>query len=400
MAPEPATPDAVPAEPAPAEPAALPEIIPGAPASEPEPEIIPAPGAAPLAPAPQPGFATVPSSRLPQIGGGDAAPADGAVSPEAPAAVTPRIIAVAPSAPQPGFNRSVPGVKINRLPAVGAAGAGAGAPPIGGNTEGEGAAGAVLPEAGPKPALPGKPLILTAPKAEPVDPALTRFAAAFANPDGRPLLAVVLRDSGDAAALTAARTLAAAGVALTLAVDPLGSDPAARAAAFRAAGLEVALDLPVLPADATASDLEVAYEGAIGLVPGAVAVIASPDAAFQSDRQTAQHLVSMLAPEGLGLVTWSRGLNPALQAAERESVPAMAIYRDLDSGGESPETIARSLDRAAFEAERVGRVVLFGHADAATVGALVQWQARGGKAAILGPVSAALGDGGGSGGGG
>ncbi|MBC7141556.1 MAG: hypothetical protein H5U18_05295, partial [Rhodobacteraceae bacterium] len=62
----------------------------------------------------------------------------------------------------------------------------------------------------------------------------------------------------------------------------------------------------------------------------------------------------------------------------------------MDAGGESAATIARYLDRAAFEAARQGEVVVAGTSAAETVGALRDWIAAGAKGTAVGPVSAAM----------
>lgn len=271
---------------------------------------------------------------------------------------------------QPGFGQSTPGVKINRLPSIG------------------GEAATAEPEFVP---APGEvPAVEPAPAGPVADSTLKRFAAAFDNPEHKPLVAVVLVDIGEAKGGVAPDAVPAIGRPVTVAIDPAAADAAARATTYRLGGDEIAILAPGLPEGATPGDLETSYQGIVGTLPEAVAIVGTPNSAFQTDRRIAQHLVSLLATEGRGLVTYTRGLDPAGQAAEREGLPHAAIARDLDAAGENSATIIRSLDRAAFEAERLGRVVVVGTTSPETVAALQEWIAGGARGAIVGPVSAAM----------
>ncbi|MEZ5779392.1 MAG: divergent polysaccharide deacetylase family protein [Paracoccaceae bacterium] len=313
------------------------------------------------------------TSRLPQI---VAEPDEQAPLPEvvpveeqAPATTEPRIIALVP-APQPGFGkRVVPGVKVNRLPTVGTAAD----EPVDDASENRIIAIEPAPEA----------------SADPV-PAVERYAAPFDNPEAKPLVAVLLIDDVNEAGSLDADALAAIGLPVTVAIDPEAPDAAARAATYRLAGLEIAILMPPVPSGATASDLEVSYQAVTGILPESVAVIGAPDAIYQSDRRVAQHLVALLATEGRGLITYGRGLNPAHQTAAGEGLPQAVVYRELDADAENAETIARYLDRAAFEAARIGAVVVVGHNAPDTVTALRDWSEAGAKGAVIGPTSAAM----------
>jgi len=287
---------------------------------------------------------------------------------------------------QPGFGQSTPGVRINRLPRIGET-----APATEPGVE-PGAEPAIEPATEPDfvPAPGEAPVVEPAPAEPQAENALKRFAAAFDNPDLKPLVAVVLVDIGEAAGGVAPDAIAAIGRPVTVAIDPAAADAGARATVYRLGGDEVAILAPDLPAGATPSDLEIGYQGMVSAIPEAVAVVGRPASTFQTDRRIAQHLVSLLATGGRGLVTYTRGLDPARQAAEREGLPHAAVFRDLDAEGETPATILHSLDRAAFEAARSGDVVVIGTTSAETVAALREWIAGGAKGAAVGPVSAAM----------
>ena len=216
--------------------------------------------------------------------------------------------------PQPGFAGAA-GVRINRLPSIG--GDVAEEPAAEPVAEAE-----ILPDSGDMPAI-------------------ERYAVALDNPDGLPLVGVVLTDPASGG--VSAEELAAIAQPVTVAIDPTRADAAERAAALRAAGLEIAILVPELPAGATASDMEVSYQVFTRALPDAVAIIGAPDAPFQSDRRAAQHVVALLGSDGRGLITYDRGLNPARQAAESKDVPNAVIYRQLDArGGIAPDHAALS----------------------------------------------------------
>lgn len=379
--------------------AVLPDLAPAAPepAAAAAPALLPEPGAAP-SPAPEAAEESVPepvpeaeiAEPLPQViapapeavpeTGGAIVPAPAA---SAPAAIRPRIITpgngqatengpvIIDVAPQPpigaatgpavGFTQKVPGVQVNRLPRIGV----------------------VEPAPAPEAAD-----AADAPDAAP-DTAVARFGAAFANPEGKPIIAVVLTDDGSGASADA-EAVAAIGAPVTIALDPEKPGVAVLAQTYRLSGDEIAILAPAMPAGATPSDLEVSYQGFVQTLPEAVALVAGPGSALQSDRRIAQHIASLLATEGRGLVTAVRGLNPGRQAAERAGVAYAGIARLLDEEGQDEASMKRLLDRAAFDAARGGNIVILGKATPATVAALRGWIEAGQKDAVIGPLSAVL----------
>ena len=274
------------------------------------------------------------------------------------------------AAPQPGFSETVPGVKINRLPSIGAAEADAPVTEEGGPPAAESAA----PESDDREDL----------------PAVMRYALEPGPAPGKPIFAVVILDVGQAGGGLAPDALAALGLPITVAVSPTDPDAASRAAQYRDAGFEVAILAPNLPQGANAADMEVSYQGYVSILPETVALIGQPDAEFQSNSRAAEHLAALLAADGRGLVSYARGLDPAGRAADKEGIPHAAIYRVLDAEHESPTTIGRYLDRAAFEADQTGQVLVVGHSYPETVAALKDWAAAGAKGTAIGPVTAAM----------
>lgn len=337
-------------------PSPVPDADPGLPQA-PGPETAAAPAVAPEPPAdaPQTDTAAMASPPLPE-----------ALPPQAPAPV-PDSAAVQPPAepaptlpdrPKPGFGSAVDGVRSDRLPRIGA-------------------------EPAAPPTATDEPVMAGAADG----PALQRNARPFANPEGKPPMAVLLRDDPDSGVDLAA--LAAGSLALTLVIDPTAPDAASRAALWRAAGQEVALLGDALPARGRGTDFEVAMESLVSAFPQALAVVESDAAPLPADRGGVAALVPALAARGFGLVTRDRGLNALDQAARREGLPTAIIYSALDAEDEAVPVIRRYLDRAAFKAQQDGRVVVLGRLRPETVAALQEW-GTGNRAATLAlaPLSA------------
>jgi hypothetical protein len=220
---------------------------------------------------------------------------------------------------------------------------------------------------------------------------LQREAAAFANPEGRPPFAVVLMDDG--APDTDRAAIAALPFPVTVAVDPLAEGAAGHAAAYRAGGKEVVMLLTALPAGATPADVEQNLAVYADLLPQAVAAMDGPAGDLQNDRPAASQLVTVLAAQGRGLVTWDRGLNAADQVARREGLATATVFRAIDADDERAEVIRRYLDRAAFRAVQEGEVIVVGRTRPETVAALIAWSLEGrSRDVAIAPVSALLAD--------
>ncbi len=217
-------------------------------------------------------------------------------------------------------------------------------------------------------------------------PAIERFAVPFENPEGRPLMAVILLPD-PAADATQIATLP---FPVSYAVDASRADATERMRAIRAAGYEVVLLAP-LPEDASPRDAEVAFESYLAAVPEAVAVLDSRAAVFQSGRLLASQVADILADTGHGMITYARGLNSAIQVAEREGIPAALVFRDIDGSGQDAAAVKRFLDQAAFRAGQLKRVVLVARNRPETIRALVEWSlGNRARTVTLAPISAVL----------
>jgi uncharacterized protein len=218
--------------------------------------------------------------------------------------------------------------------------------------------------------------------------AINDFAAAFENPQQRPLMAVVLLDTGEMQ-LSAAE-LAALPFPVSFSVDASRADAAVRAAQYRAGGYEV-LARVSLPQAASASDAAVAVEDARRQVTEAVALMDVARGNFQLSRPVAAQIVASAAQSGLGLLTYARGLNAAQQEAASTGTPAALVFREFDSAGQDVAAMKRFLDQAAFRAGLQPSVIMVGHLRPETLQALAEWR-FGNRASrvALAPVSVAL----------
>jgi len=220
-------------------------------------------------------------------------------------------------------------------------------------------------------------------------PPLEAYAAEFDNPDGKPLMSIVLIDDGSSP--IGFEALSSFPYPLSFAVDADWPGAAEAAAKYRAAGFEV-LAMADLPEGANAVDAEVAMQAYLEAVPEAVAVLEGPETGLQSSRAAAEQLAPILLDSGHGVVMQPKGLNTAQKLLSREGVSAASVFRDFDAKGQEATVIRRFLDQAAFKAgQEEGGVIMLGRMRAETVSALLLWglQDRANRVALA-PVSAVL----------
>ncbi|MBL9045769.1 MAG: divergent polysaccharide deacetylase family protein [Tabrizicola sp.] len=221
------------------------------------------------------------------------------------------------------------------------------------------------------------------------DRPIARYAAAFENPDAKPVMAVILIDTGAADLDRAA--LAALPFPVSFALDPMDPATPERAAAYRAAGREVIMLATGIAPGAQASDIEVSFQAMFQTLPEAVAIMDLADPVFQNDRPLATLVVPVVGGQGLGVLTWEKGLNAADQVARRDDIASAVIFRDLSAGGGDAAAAKRTLDRAVFKAGQDQRVVVAGAITPELVAALIEWSVEGRAGAVaLGPVTAVL----------
>ncbi|MFA8442590.1 divergent polysaccharide deacetylase family protein [Yoonia sp.] len=218
-------------------------------------------------------------------------------------------------------------------------------------------------------------------------PALLRFAAPYDDAGAPAKIAIVLID--DAQMSGGVRAVSDLGFTPTVVVNALSSDAADVAAAYRAAGVEVAMQA-ALPDGAQPTDVEVAFEAALATSPE-VAMLFSDGTGAMQDRDVTTQVMQILAADGYGFVSVQRGLSNAARTAEQAGVPAATILRDIDGAGENARAIGRALDQAAFRARQTGQEVLLGRMTPQTLEALRTWAADVDQDTLaITPVSAIL----------
>ncbi|QCP86291.1 hypothetical protein EYE35_11530 [Cereibacter sphaeroides] len=230
-----------------------------------------------------------------------------------------------------------------------------------------------------------------APSAEPAaeEPALRRYAQPFQNPGRKPLLSILLQDTGGP--LLDREALAALSFPVTFVIDPQAPDAATAAGIYRAAGHEVLMLASGLPEDAMPADVEVTLESAAAALPEAVGLIDLPAGGFQATRSLSTQVVEILAAQGRGLVTHDHGLNAADQVARREGLPSAVVFRRLDEGEADAASVRRALDRAAFKAAQDGRAMILGDTRPETLKGLMEWSLEGRADGVaLAPATALL----------
>jgi len=221
------------------------------------------------------------------------------------------------------------------------------------------------------------------------DRPLVAFAQTFDNPEGKPIFAIILIDDGSDELDRVA--LAALPFPVSFALDPTAPKAAEHAAIYRAGGQEVLILAGSLFKGASASDVAVTLAAMTSALPETVAVMDTPERAFQGDRPLASLVVPEIGALGRGVVSWDQGLNAADQVARREGVPTASAFRDLDAAAEATPVIRRYLDRAAFKAAQEGRVTVVGRTRPETIAAILEWTVEGRAATVeLAPISAVL----------
>lgn len=218
------------------------------------------------------------------------------------------------------------------------------------------------------------------------------YAQPFENPEGKPLMGIVLMDTG--ADLDAAEiglpALSSFPYPVSFAVDANLRDAAERVERYRAEGFDV-LAMVNLPQGARATDAEVSLSVALNGMQEIVGVLEGTGVGLQGSREVADQVTRILQDSGHGLVAQSKGLNSMPKLALKEGVPAAAVFRDFDSEGQQPRVIRRFLDQAAFKAGQEGGVIMLGRLRPETIEALLVWGLadRAGSVALA-PVSAVL----------
>lgn len=219
--------------------------------------------------------------------------------------------------------------------------------------------------------------------------ALRAYGQQVEGTEGKSLFGIVLIDSGEDG--IPREDLMKLAVPVTIAIDPTADNATQIMEDYRAAGVEVVAIANELPTASSPSDVAVAVEAYFANLPQSIGIMDPLDGRIQSNRSLLQPVLGAIRSSGHGLITYDRGLNTAQQAARREDIPAATVFRILDAELEEGPKIKRYMDRAAFNANRDGAVVVVGRSYPATVQAIVEWVLEKKESGIaMVPVSAVM----------
>ncbi|HLF58801.1 MAG TPA: divergent polysaccharide deacetylase family protein, partial [Alphaproteobacteria bacterium] len=234
------------------------------------------------------------------------------------------------------------------------------------------------------------------------EPAWQKFASAAPDPDGRPMIAVVIDDMGidkrrSAEAISLARPV-------TLAFLPYATDLSAQVRAARVAGHELLVHLPMEARDTTHDPGPNALTTEIGdgellrrlrwnldRFEGYVGVNNHMGSRFTRDRHAMEMVMGELKTRGLLFLdsrTVADSLGPEL--AREIGVPFAARQVFLDNN-QSAEGVELRLAEAERVARNNGYAIAIGHPHDGTLAALREWLPRAEREGfMLVPVSAVV----------
>lgn len=216
---------------------------------------------------------------------------------------------------------------------------------------------------------------------------LDLYSEAAEIEEDKPLMAIVLIDDAQSVGVEALQDFP---YPLTFAIDPTSPGAVEKMLRHRAAGFEV-VAMVDLPGAATARDAEVMLSASFDRLDQTVALLEGTGEGVQGNRPLSSQVTDFIATTGRGLITQGNGLNTMQKLALRDGVPALPVFRDFDSSGQTPTVMRRFLDQAAFRARQEGGVIMLGRVRPDTISALLIWalQDRASSVALV-PVSAVL----------
>ncbi len=220
--------------------------------------------------------------------------------------------------------------------------------------------------------------------------ALAQFASAYEDSGERPLLAVILVDSGAAGQDIA--KLAEIGMPLTIGILSDVPDAMERTAAYRAAGFEVVAIAPKAGVGAfrrgqNTDDIPLQLEAIFSAVPEAVAVMDPPGGELPKDNQLVRAVLGNLKTSGHALLTQAGGFNSVAELAAEDGVFNGTVMREI----EAVDAVNFALSRAALQAGKTGSAVIMANTTPEMVKEVVQWLlSPSARSVALAPVSAAL----------
>ncbi len=223
--------------------------------------------------------------------------------------------------------------------------------------------------------------------------ALMRNRIGFDNPEGKPLLSIVLIDVGDAG--LSRDVLLTFRFPISFAIDPSAPDAVGAARDLSAGGFELLALAPSgeakLESAQNASDIKAAIDALLNNTPQVVGFLDATNAPIQQSRTLAEQVIAALGDTGHGFLTYDIGLNATDAMARKQGLRSATVFRVLDSEHERATVIKRYMDRAVLEAGKDGHVIMVGHTYPETVTALFSWALSSKSATVaIAPVSAVL----------
>ncbi len=216
----------------------------------------------------------------------------------------------------------------------------------------------------------------------------------FEAPERRPVLSIVLIDSGtEGVGRDALRSLQVP-ITFAIPVNMVGAADIARDYADR--GFETVSMLPfvgdeVYEKGTNPEAMSDSIPAFLAAIPGSVALMDRVDGPLPRDANLARAALAGLQISGHGLLTHrASGVNTVARQARSFGVPSAAIARVIDSGA-GRQNIRIALDRAVLDASKAGAAVVVGRTDPDTMTTLVSWLlGTGSKSVLLAPVSTAM----------
>lgn len=203
--------------------------------------------------------------------------------------------------------------------------------------------------------------------------ALESNAAIFNGDVSKPLMGIVLIDTGEVESLRSGLTALSAPITFGIGADLANSAVVAKG--YRDAGFEV---VSVIPDGSfqPGMPLELVPEvllSAMRAVPSATSVVDSINGVVPKDRDVMQVALQSLKLTGHGLLTHSAdGDNAVPQFADQAGVRSDVISRVIDAEP-GAENISATLEQAVQDARRTGGVIVVGRMSQETVTTLFQW---------------------------
>ena len=205
--------------------------------------------------------------------------------------------------------------------------------------------------------------------------ALNGNAVEFNGATDRPLMAIILQDSGAADDLR--RGLLTLSAPITFGVTANLAAAEGIANNYSSKGYEVVAVLPDagqrVERGMADEDLQALLSGVFDAVPNATTLVDRIDGDLPRDPNLVNASLATLSVTGHALLTHrGSGLNNVPQQAIANGVNSDLVFRVIDEVPD-PAAIRQALDRAVLEASKTGKVIVVGRVQPETVTTLFSW---------------------------